>query len=159
MKKTSYALAATAAMIALALGSKGFAASTTGTAKQVVIQAIAITNVSDLDFGSAPPADAAKTVAAGTTDGPANGSFNVTGEPNKSYTITLPADGAVTMTTGAGGTNQTIAVGTFTSFPSANGTLSNSGSQTLLVGATRAALSASQTPGTYTGTYTVTVVY
>ncbi len=63
------------------------------------------------------------------------------------------------MTTGAGGTNQTIAVGTFTSFPSANGTLSNSGSQTLLVGATRAALSASQTPGTYTGTYTVTVVY
>ncbi len=64
MKKTSYALAATAAMIALAIGSKGFAASTTGTAKQIVIQAIAITNVSDLDFGSAPPADAAKTVDA-----------------------------------------------------------------------------------------------
>lgn len=137
------------------------AASATGTARQVVLAALSITNVSDLDFGTAAAGDVAKTVAPGTTEGTENGSFTVTGQANTAYTITLPADGAVTMITGAGGANETIAVTSFTSFPAsgANGLLDGTGNQTLLVGATRAALGAAQVAGTYTGTYTVTVVY
>jgi hypothetical protein len=61
------------------------------------------------------------------------------------------------MTNGA----NTIAVNTFVSFPAAgaNGLLNATGSQLLLVGATRDALAANQALGTYTGTYTVDVVY
>lgn len=135
------------------------AAATTGNAVQVVTAAIAITNVSDLDFGSAPQGDAQKTVAPGAAENAENGSFTVTGTPNAAYTITLPSNGSVIMQTGAGGANETIAVNNFTSFPSGNGTLSAGGSQLLLVGATRAALGASQVVGNYTAAYTVTVVY
>lgn len=137
------------------------AASTTGTAKQVVISALAITNVSDLDFGTAAPGDAAKLVAPGTSENAENGSFTVAGQANTAYTITLPADGTVTMVTGGGGANETIAVDTFTSYPAAgaNGLLDGTGNQPLYVGATRAALGAGQVAGNYAGTYTVTVVY
>lgn len=135
------------------------AASDTANAIQTVIAAIAIAQVSDLDFGTAPQGDAAKTVAPGTAEDAENASFAVTGEPSTSYTITLPADSTVVMTTGAGGANETIAVDSFTSFPVTTGTLDGSGAQSLFVGATRAALGASQVAGSYTGAFTVTVVY
>ena len=154
-------LTTTAAVTAAAalLANHAFAASTTGTARQVVVAATAITNTSDLDFGTAAQSDAQKTVAPGASENAENGSFAVTGQANTAYTITLPADGTVTMTTGAGGANETIAVDSFTSSPSGTGLLNGSGSQNLFVGATRAALGAAQVAGTYTATYTVTVVY
>ncbi len=137
------------------------AASTSGNAVQVVVAAIAIANVSDLDFGSAPQSDPLKVVAPGAAENAENGSFTVTGQASTAYTITLPADGVVTMITGGGGANETIAVNTFVSNPAAgaNGLLSGAGTQTLFVGATRAALGAAQVPGSYTASYTVTVVY
>lgn len=126
-----------------------------GTARQVVIAAIAIANVSDLVFPQASPGAAAATVAPGTAENANNGSFNVSGQANTAYTITLPT--TINMTNGA----NTIAVNTFVSFPAAgaNGLLGAGGTQLLLVGATRAALAAGQALGTYTGTYTVNVVY
>ena len=145
----------------LLVGPKSLAASAVGTARQVVIAAIAITNVSDIDFGLAAPGDATKSVAAGTSETATNGSFSVTGQPNMAYTITLPSS-PVAMTTGSGGAgNQSISVTNFTSFPNsgANGLLNNSGAQSLYVGATRAALPSNQAPGQYVGTYTVTVIY
>jgi hypothetical protein len=131
------------------------AVSTTGTARQVVTAAIAIANVSDLDFGTAAQGSAAKVVAPGAAENAENGSFNVTGTPSQTYTITLPS----TVNLSNGG--NTIAVNTFVSFPAAgaNGSLSATGSQLLLVGATRAAIPANQATGNYTGTYTVDVVY
>jgi spore coat protein U-like protein len=152
---------ATALVVASQLTSvQALAASATGTARQVVITALAIANVSDLDFGSAAAGDAAKTVAPGTTENAENGSFNVTGQANTAYTITLPAT-PIQIVTGGAGPDETIEVSDFTSFPAAgaNGLLSAAGAQPLYVGATRAALSATQAAGTYTGTYTVTVVY
>lgn len=148
-----------AAMTLAGLGQQVFAASTTGDAVQVVTEAISITNVSDLDFGTAVQGDASKTVAPGAVENAENGSFNVVGNPSATYTITLPA--STSMITGGGGANETIAVNTFLSFPAAgaNGVLSGAGTQLLLVGATRAALGAAQVPGNYTGAYTVTVVY
>jgi spore coat protein U-like protein len=138
-----------------------YAASTTGNAIQTVIAALSIANVSDLNFGSAPAGDVAKTVAPGASEDATNGSFTVTGQASTAYTITLPVDGVVTMITAGGGVDKTIAVDSFLSFPAAgaNGLLSSTGSQSLFVGATRAALGATQVAGAYTGTYTVTVVY
>lgn len=152
------------ALVMLAIfsfSSESRAANATGTARQVVTAAITITNVSDLDFGTAVQGDVAKTVAPGATENAENGSFTVSGQASTAYTITLPANGVVTMTTGGGGANETIAVTNFLSFPAAgaNGMIGVGGTQLLLVGATRAALGASQVAGTYTGSYTVDVVY
>ena len=137
------------------------AASDTAQALQTVIAAISISQVSDLDFGSAAPGDAAKTVAPGAAENAENASFLVTGEASTAYTITLPADSTVVMQTGAGGANETIGVDSFTSNPAAgaNGLLDGSGQQDLFVGATRDALGASQVAGAYTATFTVDVVY
>jgi len=71
---------------------------------------------------------------------------------SRNYTIVLP--GSATLTSGGG---FTMTVNTFTSTPNGNGT-TNAGTltQTLTVGATLQ-VGASQRPGTYTGTFTVTV--
>ncbi len=149
---------ASIAIASLFVGHYGYAVSQTGTAKQVVTTALALLNVSDLDFGTAAQGEAAKTVAPGSSENSENGSFAVTGQPNVAYTISLPSS-AVTLTTGGGGANETISVDSFVSSPAATGLLDASGAQSLFVGATRAALTTSQVAGTYTGTYTVTVVY
>ncbi len=138
------------------------AASTTANATQVVIAAIAISKVSDLDFGTGIQGDAALPVAPGSSENASNASFSVTGNPNATYTIDLPADSTIKMITGGGGSaNTEINVDSFVSNPAegTGGTLSAGGSQTLFVGATRAALLATQTPGSYTGSFTVTVAY
>lgn len=159
MKRTIKTIVATVAVVGLA--TQVNAANTIGQAVQVVTEAISITEVSDLDFGTAAQGDGPKTVLPGAAEDAENGSFTVTGTPNTAYTITLPADGIVVMETGAGGANETIAVDSFTSFPAAgaNGMTDGTGDQLLLVGATRAALGASQVAGSYSGDYTVDVVY
>lgn len=122
---------------------------------------IGITYVSDIDFGSKLVAnDPAGTVAPGTAENATNGSFQVTGDANRAYTITLP--GTATMATPGGATARyRIALSTFRSFPAAgaNGLLNAAGQQLLFVGATRAAIRGNQVAGPYNGTYTVTVVY
>lgn len=152
-------IAIVAALVGQLAPDRAFAASATGTAVQDVLAAIAITNVSNLDFGNGSAGDPAKTVVPGTVENAVNGSFNVTGAANTAYTITLPT--TITMITGPGGANRTIVVNTFTSFPAAgaNGLLSAGGAQLLLIGATRAALGAGQIVGAYAATYVVTVVY
>lgn len=138
------------------------AASVNANANQIVTAAIAIVKVSDLEFGSAAQGDASKTVAPGSSENSENASFTVTGQPSTAYTITLPVDGTVKMITAGGGTSDTeINVNSFASTPAAgaNGLLNGSGTETLFAGATRAALSATQVTGTYTGAFTVTVVY
>jgi len=90
-------------------------------------------------------------------------SFNVQGftfptTHTHSYSITLPADGTVTITNGA----KSMAVNNFVSIPPAGtstGTLARgSQTQTLNVGATLA-VGSNQAPGNYSGTFTVTVVF
>lgn len=135
------------------------AASDTAQALAVVTAAINIVQVADLDFGSSVQGDIAATVAPG--DGTA-ASFTVSGQANTAYTITLPADGTVTMITGTGASaDEQIAVNSFVSNPAvgANGLLDGAGSQTLNVGATRDAISATQVAGNYASNFTVDVVY
>lgn len=146
-------------MLTLGQNQMAWAISTTADALQVVIASLSISKVSDLDFGSAPQGDPLKVVAAGTAEDASNASFNIAGAPSTAYTITLPSNGTVVMQTAGGGTNKDIAVDSFASFPSGTGLLDGSGNQLLLVGATRAALGASQVTGSYTGSFTVAVVY
>lgn len=135
------------------------AATDTADAIVTVEAAIAITQQADLDFGTVVQGDAAGTVAPGDATA---AEFLVTGQPSTAYTITLPANSTVVMTTGAGDTAQRqIAVDDFTSNPAAgaNGALDGSGEQTLRVGATHAAIAADQETGSYSATFTVEVVY
>jgi spore coat protein U-like protein len=139
-------------------------ATATANATATVIASLQLSKQQDLSFGECAAGDPAKTVQPDGTLTPNQGggqpaSFAVTGQPNHTYTIALPADGTVVMTTGAGGANQTIAVNGFVSSPSATGAFDGTGASTLKVGAARAALSGSQQAGLYSGTFTVTVAY
>lgn len=134
------------------------AATDDGTAVVVVEAALTINNVTDLDFGTVTQGDAADTVAPGDAGAAL---FEIAGQPNTAYTITLPA-GAINMITGAGDTAQRqISVDSWASNPAAgaNGMLDGSGQQDLFVGASRAAILGDQEPGAYAGTFTVEVVY
>ena len=141
-------------------------ASATASATADIIAPIAIINISGstLAFGQIVP------VAAGTvtvaTDGtrtfsgvqivPASpttaAQFQVTGNPNNTFSITLPAS-----TTISSGTNN-MTVDAFTSNPTSTGTLDNTGNKTLNVGGTLH-VAANQAIGHYTGTFAVTVAY
>ena len=137
-------------------GSTGPSASANLTIQAIIPQEITITKVADLAFGQGVQGDPAVTITAGNAG---SASFTVGGNASASYTITLPAT-TVNMTTGSGTPpNQVIAVTSFTSSPANTGVLTAGGTQTLYVGATRAALLAAQTAGSYTGTFTVTVNY
>lgn len=121
-----------------------------------IYSSISIVKTRDLAFGSGAPNDPAKTVAA--ADATRSATFNVTAANTSSYIVTLPANGTVTMTTGAGGANRTIAVDNFTA--SVSGTQTGTGAaQAVGVGATRAAIGASQVAGSYSGSFQVTVTY
>lgn len=80
--------------------------------------------------------------------------FLVTGDPNMTYAITLPADGTVTLSNGV----TDMPLSGFVSDPAGSGVLSGSGSQVLSVGATLG-VSAGQPPGSYSGSFNVTVNY
>jgi hypothetical protein len=154
-------------MASLALPIASWAATGTGTASATVIQPIAISQTTGLDFGKFSATGTVGTVVMSTagarsaTGGVslssmaagAAAAFVVTGEPNATYTITLPATPA-TLTSGA----NTMTADTFTSNPVGTGTLTGAGTQTINVGATLN-VGATQAPGTYTGTYSVTVDY
>ncbi len=141
------------------------ASSTATTSANSTIKIIADISITkdvgkDLLFADAARSDAAQTIAAGDSTAAA---FTVSGEPNHTYTVTLPANATVFMTTGAGvAADDQVAVNNFTSLPAAgnNGLLSGAGSQALTVGATRAAIRASQTQANdYTASFNVTVTY
>ncbi len=92
-------------------------------------------------------------VSPGSSGGVTSASFTVSGIPLLTYSISLP--GSAVLTSGS----HTMTVNTFTSNPSGTGQLQLFvGTQTLTVGATLQ-VGASQTSGSYSGTFLVTVVY
>lgn len=146
-------------------GINAYAASATGNATATVIAPIAITNTADLAFGKfaastggtvvmdpAGARTATGAVVLSTVTPGAAASFDVTGDNNATYAISLPASATIT----SGAVNMTV--DTFTSTPSATGTLSATGAQTVTVGGTLTVASA-QAAGAYTGTFSVTVEY
>ena len=127
---------------------------------------ISLSNTASLGFGEAfigstlgtvvvTPAGARSAtggVTLGSSGSAGGASFTVTGVPLLTYSITLPSSA----TLAAGGS--TITVNSFTSSPSGSGSLPLGGSQVLRVGATLR-VGANQTPGSYSGTFSVTVAY
>lgn len=82
-------------------------------------------------------------------------SFEVSGSANAAYQITLPADNQVTLAGSQGGS---MTLSSFRSSPSPGGQLSSLGTQTLYIGATLG-VGGGQSPGTYSGSFNVTVVF
>ncbi len=166
MKKTLVS-----AVVMLAFATVTNAQSTaTATATATVITPISIAKTADMSFGNlavqastggtvvlAPAGTRTSTsgvtlpVAAGTVTAAA---FTITGSGSSTYAITLPS--SVTLTRASG--SETMAASSFTSNPSATGTLS-SGTQNVSVGATLT-VAAGQVAGTYnSGNFDVTVNY
>jgi hypothetical protein len=166
---------AVASGLALMTASSAFAqqsSTATASASATIITPIAIAKTTDLVFGKLAVGGTGGTVTIGTNDSvtiagaghtisqpasntgsPTAAAFAVTGEGSFTYAITLPSSD-VTLSDGA---SHSMVVNTFTSNPSGTGTLS-SGAQTLKVGA-MLTVGDAQTPGTYTGSFSVTVAY
>lgn len=146
--------------------------SATATSSATIVTPIAISETANMLFGNvavqpstggtvvmAPAGTRSATggvtlpVVTGTVNAAA---FSVTGQPNYTYSITLPS----TATTLNDGASHTMSVDTWTSSPSPTGALNGSGSQTLSVGATLH-VTGGQAAGTYTSAtpFTVTVNY
>ncbi|NHZ97510.1 DUF4402 domain-containing protein [Massilia sp. CCM 8734] len=169
-------LAAIAILVAgLGLGLPAHAAQATAIAGGTVITPLAIAPMVPLAFGSFAAA-AGGTITVSTSgvrtvngvvamSGSATtaAKFDITGEPNSTYTITHSGTVALTNTGGAG---ETMTLTKFsnltgvdaTSGDATNGTLSAGGAQSLYVGGTLT-VAANQVPGVYAGDVIATVEY
>jgi hypothetical protein len=81
--------------------------------------------------------------------------FNVVGTANASYSISLPDNNTVTLSDGNG---HAMTVNSFVSNPPRTGSLSGGGNQSICVGATLI-VGPNQTPGAYSGAFSVIVNY
>jgi hypothetical protein len=165
MKKAAVVLAALALFSSPAAL---HAAQATSSATAEVMTPIAISNNAALRFGkfsaltggtvvisAAGARSATGAVVLSSTNAGGAASFDVSGDNNATYAITLP--GSATITHSVDNT-KTMSIGTFTSNPSGTGTLSAGGAQTGTVGATLTVGNA-QTTGSYSGTFDVSVEY
>lgn len=167
---------------ALFLGVAQFAsaqstASTSAYGRAMIVSAIGISKNHDLLFGQIVSDAVGGTVSVAvdgtrTSSGPTlldqtgsaystfhQASFAITGQPGYIYTITVPSS-AVTITSGTGSSAPTMTIDTFvTNGTSGVRTLDGTlGTDTLAVGGTLH-IAASQTAGSYSGSFNVTVAY
>lgn len=169
-------LAATVALGAATFANNSLAAQATATASGTVVVPIAITAPANLSFGKfAKGAGGSVTVSTnGTRTGsgvvlssigssPTAARFDVTGDANATYSISIAPSASLS---DGGGTPNTMALATFsdltgggaTSGNVTSGTLSGTGAQSVYVGGTLT-VGATQAAGAYTGSVAVTVEY
>ncbi len=162
-----------AATMALALTGVGWGVAGAGTidgstsaaGTATVIQPITISTTEDLRFGDFFSGPTSGTVVVNTsgvrsfTGGVtllasmvSQARFLVTGKPGHSYAITLP--GPIQITSGL----NSMQVDDFASIPGGIGIIGGDGTHTIHVGA-RLNVGANQAPGSYAGTFDVTVAY
>lgn len=129
---------------------------------------IAIDNVQSLSFGSFVAGNGGSVTVSTNGNRNAGGSvvlipssegtaakFTITGDPNATYTIQLPGNDFVRLS----GPGIDMFINNFTSTPSGvEGRLGAGGSQDLSVGGTLN-VGSDQAPGSYSGTFSVTVNY
>lgn len=175
LKRKSLAYSVIAAVLVGTAG-MALAASQSGDVAVKIIQPLVITQITPMDFGTVAPdtlvdadfnlstAGVVTPAIAGTgevwaTD-PATtaaaGQFSVSGGPSLPYTVSFPA-GPVLLDTGGGGLLTQPSMIGFTANPAA-GNLTAGGAATINVGGTLR-VPANQTPGNYTGIYTIIVSY
>jgi hypothetical protein len=119
------------------------------TATTTIVASIGITKTADLAFGNRAEGDGTVTVGVGDSGA---ASFDVSGANSTAFTITLPT--STTMT----GPGTAITVNNFAHDAGGTPTLSGAGALTFAVGAD-AVINATQTSGSYSGTFNVTVAY
>lgn len=150
----------------LGFSSGSNAATATASMSAVVLSPISITKISDLSFGDVYPDIAAigtisidsgsNRIAGGAAAlGPTSGTaaqFTVTGEANAAYVLSLPTT-AVSLNSPTG---DTMSVDSFIN--DGTGALNGGGTEIVSVGATLH-VGAKQVPGSYSGTFDVTVNY
>jgi hypothetical protein len=160
-------------IVMIAFGATTFAqVSATATAAATIVSPIAISKETDMNFGRASVTAVAGTIVLPAAAAPvrtttggvslqgggtvASASFTVTGQAGFTYSISLPADGVVSLT----GPGAPMAANTFVSSPTvAAGGLLTGGTQTLYVGATLS-VAGCQVAGAYSSAaFTVTVNY
>ena len=138
------------------------------TATATIVGPLALTKVSDMNFGTIAVGAVAGTVVLGTDNSrtptnvtlvpPAAGiaaSFTVAGEASRTFTITLPADGTVSLISGA----NSMAANIFVHNAGANPALDVAGAAAFTVGATLS-VAANQAAGSYTSAnFPVTINY
>jgi len=138
------------------------------TATATIVGPLALTKVSDMDFGTIAVTGTAGTVVLGTDNSrtavgpalvpPAAGvaaSFTVAGEASRTFTITLPADGTVSLISGA----NTMAADAFVHNAGGAPALDGAGAAAFTVGATLS-VAANQAAGIYTSAnFPVTINY
>ena len=138
------------------------------TATATIVGPLALTKVSDMNFGTIAVGAVAGTVVLGTDNSrtpnnvtlvpPAAGiaaSFTVAGEASRTFTITLPANNTVSLISGA----NSMAANIFVHNAGANPALDVAGAAAFTVGATLS-VAANQAAGSYTSaTFPVTVNY
>lgn len=161
------ALCALGALSATAPAAAQVATATDGNA--IILNALSVTNVDELEFGEIISGPTAGTVTinpttnARTTTGGAIGAgtgyhratFYAAGVINRIFIVQLPI-GSTTLTNGAG---QTMTVNNWTRSGTAGPlNLGPTGVAVIYVGG-RLNVGANQAPGTYTGTFTLTVIY
>ena len=166
MKKKVAILVAAVALVSST--STLHAAQASSNASAEVMTPIAIANTAALRFGkfsaltggtvvisAAGARSATGAVVLSSTNAGGAASFDVSGDANATYAITLPNNATITHSVD---NTKTMSIGTFTSNPSGTGTLSAGGAQVLSVGATLTVGNA-QTTGSYSGTFDVSVEY
>jgi lipopolysaccharide export system protein LptA len=115
------------------------------------ISASSIPGTVAVDTDSSRTTSGGVTVNTATAASPAH--YQVSGDPNAYYTVTLP--GSVVLTSAAG---DSMVVDEFKSIPSANGQLDSSGRQDMYIGA-RLNVGSFQAFGAYHGVMSATVDY
>lgn len=158
-------LSALAALGLLGLsGGAAAAASATGHASVVLLEAITLAESAPMSFGQVGGTGAAGSVVlapTGAINGPAGfrfagapaaARFTVAGERSSAVTISFSAGNSLT------GPGPAMPLGGFTHNAGASPALDSTGSLTVAVGATLG-VGAAQPPGSYSGSYTVTVNY
>lgn len=142
------------------------ATSATGTATAEVLSTLTVTNTADLQFGQIAAntggtvsvnadlsvASSGALISTGTR---APAAFDVTGAPNAMVIVTLPA--AAVDLTRSGGT-ETMSLGGFNTDPNGAFQLDGAGAASFAVGGTLT-VGSGQVPGTYSGTFSVSVEY
>lgn len=132
----------------------------TATAKHsvTVIRSLSLTKLKDMSFPDAFAGDPSQSIS---VDSSRSARFQLRGEPNSLFTVSIPGASRVKLTLPGGGISpqRSLTLSNFVSSPFPTGKLDSDGVAFLSVGATQSSVLQNQVAGNYSGAFTVRVTY